>query len=217
MPQINFNSVVKVVNGVFDAGYAALSQVLAQGAQIGSALASATGAIAGACGNIGTFNNIVGVGNTASTGFIVLATLPIPANAFDQANRIATVNAAGKFAANANNKQVRIYFGSDVQTVGAAVVTTNTTLIADSGVVTTNGGGWFGSAQVLKTGANGSNTQLGINTGFMAGSTHLGTTPPIGATATESAVSYVTLVGASPTTGAANDVLAQWLELFWDN
>jgi len=167
------------------------------------------------CGNASVQVSAAGLGNAAATTDTVLFTYALPASAFDVAGRQATITAAGSFAANANNKRVKIWWGTTTQTVGAVVA--GGTLIADSGVVTTNAGGWAASVQVQKYGATGSNTQIATCALMAAGSTHLGTSAPVALTAAENAVINITLTGASSTTGAANDVLGQMLDIAFNN
>jgi hypothetical protein len=93
--------------------------------------------------------------NTA--GDIVVAVYSLPANSFDVAGREIDIVAKGHFAANANNKRIKIFIGATAPAVGSAVV--GGTAIADTGTVATNGGGWRLEAAVFKTGAAGSNTQ----------------------------------------------------------
>lgn len=178
--------------------------------QPGSAV---TGGIRGG-GNISVITNAAGQGNGADTTDDVIATFAIPASAFDIAGRQVTIQAMGKTAATANNKRVRIWWGTTTQTLGLAVA--GGTLIADSGVVTTNNGGWNATATVTKYGAAGSNTQIGQGQ-VVAGVSHTGTQVPVLLTATESGVINVTVTGASSTTGAANDVLSQMLEVMFNN
>ena len=157
-------------------------------------------------------------GNAAVTTNTVLATALIPANSFDGIqSRVLSFFAAGKFAATGNNKVIRIYFGSDFQTVGQPVVSTASAIIADSGVVTTNTGGWNANAQVTKYGVPGSNTQIGVNMGIITGVSHVGTTAPVSLTGVENGPLYITVTGASSTTGAANDVVLQNIEVTWNN
>lgn len=172
------------------------------------------GSSAGLCGNISCAVNATGQGNGADTTDDVLATYALPANFFDQAGRQVTVTALGKFAANGNNKRVKLWIGTTTQTLGAAVA--GGTLIADSGVVTTNNGGWQLTANVTKYGAAGSNTQIAQGQ-VIAGATHTGTQVPVLTTATESGAINITVTGASSTTGAANDVLGQMLEITLSN
>ncbi|ARU23735.1 hypothetical protein RSSE_c3354 [Ralstonia solanacearum] len=145
----------------------------------------------------------------------MLFTYAMPANAFNAAGRQVTITAAGKFAANANNKRIKIWWGTTTQTVGAAVA--GGTLIADSGVVTTNGGGWSAGVQVTKYGAQGSNTQIATNESVVAGATHTGTLAPVLLTNNENAVINITITGSSPTTGAASDVVGQLFDIAFNN
>lgn len=156
-----------------------------------------------------------GQGNGADTTDDVLFTYALPASALDASGRQVTITAAGKFAANANNKRVKVWWGTTTQTVGAAVA--GGTVIADSGVVTTNAGGWSASVQVSKYGASGSNTQLATNAQVVTGATNLGTAVPVALTANESGVINITVTGSSSTTGAANDVLGQLLDVAFNN
>lgn len=179
--------------------------------QIGSA---ATGG-ARSGGNVSVQVNATGQGNGADTTDDVLATYALPASALDVAGRQVTITIAGKFAATANNKRVKIFWGTTTQTLGLAVA--GGTLIADSGVVTTNGGGFSGSVQVTKYGAAGSNTQIGAGAQIVAGATHTGTQVPTLLTAAENGVINITVTGSSSTTGAANDVVGQMLDVAFNN
>lgn len=166
-------------------------------------------------GNASVQVSAAGQGNGADTTDDVLFTYALPASALDAAGRQVTITAAGKFAANANNKRVKIWWGTTTQTVGSAVA--GGTLIADSGVVTTNAGGWSASVQVSKYGTSGSNTQIATNAQVVTGTTNLGTTVPVALTATESGVINITVTGASSTTGSANDVLGQLFDIAFNN
>lgn len=156
-----------------------------------------------------------GNGNAAATTDTVLFTYALPANALVNTGSQITVTASGSFAANANNKQVKIWWGTTTQTVGSAVA--GGTLIAQSGVVTTNGGGWEATVQVQKYGAAGSNTQLATAAQVIAGAVHTGTSAPAALTAVESGVINITVTGASSTTGAANDVVGNQFDIAFNN
>ena len=94
------------------------------------------------------------------SGYIVgLST--IPANAFNAAGRTITVTAQGNFAANANTKTVSIVVNPTAPAVGSVV--SGGTTIASSGAVTTNGSAWTIGADLIKTGALGSNTQTALH------------------------------------------------------
>jgi hypothetical protein len=205
----------RLMSGVgFSAGQAQALEDQVTG--VGSATApSGGGGSMRTTGNLTAQASAAGQGNGADTTDDVLFTYALPANALDIAGRQVTVTAAGKFAANGNNKRVKIWWGTTTQTVGAAVV--GGTLIADSGVVTTNAGGWAASVQVQKYGAAGSNTQIATAAQIAAGTTHLGTAVPVALTATENAVINITVTGSSPTTGAANDVLGQQFDIAFNN
>ena len=99
--------------------------------------------------------------------------------------------------------------------VGSAVV--GGVLLAQSGVVTTNGGGWSAQVQVEKYGVTASNTQIATGASVVAGVTHLGTSSPVLLTASENAVITIAVTGASSTTGAANDVLGQFVDIAFNN
>lgn len=165
------------------------------------------------CGNVSVSVTSAGQGNGADTTDDVLATYAVPANSLDAGRQI-TIQAMGKTASNGNNKRIKIWWGTTTQTLGAAVA--GGTLIADSGVVTTNNGGWNASATITKYGAPGANTQIGQGQ-VVAGASHTGTQVPVLLTAAENAAINVTVTGASGTSGAANDVLAQMLEVTFNN
>jgi hypothetical protein len=167
------------------------------------------------CGNVSVQVSAAGLGNGADTTDDVLFTYALPANSLDAAGRQLTITAAGKFAANTNNKRIKIWFGTTTQSIGAAVV--GGTLIADSGVVATSGGGWSASVQVQKYGANGSNTQIATCAQMAAGTVHLGTSSPVTTTAVENGAINITITGSSSTTGAANDVVGQLFDIAFNN
>lgn len=168
-------------------------------------------------GNIAVTVNAAGQGNAADTTDDVLLIIPVPANVFDIAGRELIIEAAGKFAANTHNKEVKIWVGPTAQTVGAAIASSGMTAIADSGVVTTNAGGWNACVNVAKYGAAGSNTQLAFGAQIAAGAAHLGTAAPAALTLAENAAFNIVVTGASGTTGAANDVLGQFMSANFSN
>ena len=103
---------------------------------------------------------------TGSGYIVALAT--IPANAFDAANRNVTISANGNFAANGNNKAISIVVNPTAPAVGSVV--SGGTTIAASGTVATNGSAWALAADIIKTGANGSNTQTALHQSAVCGS-----------------------------------------------
>ena len=91
----------------------------------------------------------------------MLAVYTLPGNAFDLAGRGISITAAGSFAATGNNKRLRIVFNATTAVVGSTV--TGGSIICDTGTIAQNGGGWQLMASVFKSGAAGSNTQIGIH------------------------------------------------------
>ena len=135
-----------------------------------------TGQIANAPGNagqgatqFGRSGNLVGGSivnpvavNPAGTGSdYIVGVMSISALTFDAAFRSVEVQANGSFGANGNTKRVKIQVSNTLQAVGAVIA--GATSIADSTAVTTNGGGWEISAEIVKYGAAGSNTQMTIH------------------------------------------------------
>lgn len=168
---------------------------------------------------VGGFVNVASAptqGNNADTTDDVLYVFTIPALALDADGKQATLNACGKFAANGNNKRFKVWASSSAQTVGAALVSSGSTLILDSGVVTTNAGGWMAELTLVKQGAAGANTQQAVMQQALSGSSHLGTSAPVALTLAENAPIYLVVTGASPTTGAANDVAISFAEVWFN-
>lgn len=155
-------------------------------------------------------------GNGANLTDDVLCSLAIPATALNNPGTNLELMALGHFAANANNKQVKVWFGPDVQTLGAAIVTAGGTVqIGASGVVTGNNVGWQAMAEIIKTGAYLANTQKAQGQ-VVAGATHTGTSFA-STTFAENAQQFVTITGASSTTGAANDVILDAADVYLTN
>jgi hypothetical protein len=109
-----------------------------------------------------------------------------------------------------HTKDIKIIFNPTTAVVGSTVGTGGST-VCDTGVVTTSGGGWQVSAFVYKYGAAGSNTQMGLNSGSIAGVAHLGTATPVLITATESGAILVAVTGNATTT--ASDIVFNFLEV----
>jgi hypothetical protein len=149
-------------------------------------------------GNVSMQQSLAGVGNAADTTDDTLFTYTLPASAFDVAGRSITVTAFGKFAANGNNKTVKLFFGAST--------------IATTGVLTTNAGGWQIQAEIVKVGAAGANTQIAQGQ-FIAAATHGGVNVPVTPTEVESGPIVIKVTGASPTTGAASDVVGQFFQV----
>jgi hypothetical protein len=97
---------------------------------------------------------LTATGTGADTTEDTLQTFMLPANAFDATGRGIHIEAWGTTGADANNKTVRLYFG--------------TTKIYDSTPLTTNNGSWYLWANVYKTGPS---TQTAVATSTFINST----------------------------------------------
>jgi len=170
--------------------------VLATGPAI--AAGGSTGTI-GIGGNITTQVSTAGVSPGGTGSDYVIATYTLPASAFDAAGREIKITGFGKFAANGNTKELKIYVGCTTATVGQAV--SGGTAIADSGAVTANATGWRIVGRVLKYGAAASNTQIG-----MQDNSSTSVSIPQALTMTESAAIKIAITG-NATTSASDIVL----------
>jgi hypothetical protein len=160
-------------------------------------------------------------GNGADTTDDILDGIVLAANCFDLKGRGLYVLAQGKFAANGNNKRIKIWANPTMagQTVTNGVISGGTVtgagagvLLFDSGVQTGNAVGWSMLGNWFKYGANGSNTQY-FQGQPIFGTTHGGITVPAFTTIPENALINLVLTGSSPTTGAANDVVENLLQV----
>lgn len=138
----------------------------------------------------------------------VLAAYTLPANSFDVAGRVITINAAGSFAATSNNKRVKIIVNPASATVGSTVGASGVT-VCDTGTVTTSGAGWALTASVVKYGAAGSNTQLGLHEQAQIGAAVSSMLAPSAITATESGAILIAITGNATT--AATDIVFNFL------
>lgn len=129
----------------------------------------------------------------------VLAVFSLPPGSLDVAGRVLQIFASGAVANNVNSKRIKIIFGCTTAVVGSAV--TGGTTIADTGAFTTAIAAGFNiSATVVKYGAAGSNTQVG-----MMGSTQIGAAAstliaPAALTAPENAAILIAITGNAVTT-----------------
>lgn len=160
-------------------------------------------------GNINRQLSVAGIqpGTTANDNVLMAFTLP--ANSFDILGRGITLTAQGSFGATGNNKRVKLIANATTAVVGSAV--TGGTTIADTGTVATNGGGWSVQANVFKTGAAGSNTQLGLHQQAQIGAAVAAMLAPTAIAAVESGPILFALCGNATT--AATDILANFLEV----
>jgi hypothetical protein len=166
-------------------------------------------AVSGENGNINVQASAAGI-NPGATGVdSVLAVFSLPANSLDAANRVLQIVASGSFGATANNKRIKIIFGATAAVVGSTV--TGGAAIADTGVVTTDGGGWQIAATVIKTGAKGSNTQLGVHNQAQVGAAVSALVAPQALTAVESSPILIAITGDAVT--VASDIAFNFLEV----
>ena len=148
---------------------------------MGTGTQTATG-----CGTLTT--NTTSASNTASTSEQDLWTYTLPANSLATNGRAVRITAIFTYAANANSKFSKVYFGS--------------TGVAGRGPATDNGGTLWAEAIVWRTGAA---------TQFAAGRTANGATATqlvtnASPTETLSSAIIIKATGASDVAGAANDV-----------
>jgi hypothetical protein len=160
-------------------------------------------------------------GNGADTTDDIVGGIVLPAGAFDAAGRGLCITAQGKLGSTGNNKRFRLWINPTMsgQTVTAGVISGGTVtgvgsgvLAVDSGTQTGNAVGWSALANFFKYGAGGSNTQY-VQGSPITGATHGGISAPAFTTFTESAAMNIVVTGASQTTGAANDVVLNFLEV----
>ena len=125
----------------------------------GGALAS-SGTVKGS-GNLWNQTPAGGLTPAASGSGYIVALATIPANAFNAAGKTITISAQGNFAANANTKTISLVLNATAPAVGSVV--SGGTTIATTGAVVTNGSAWDLGADLIKTGALGSNTQTALH------------------------------------------------------
>lgn len=161
-------------------------------------------------GNISRQISAAGINPGATAADNVLAVYSIPANSFDAAGRGLIIQALGSFAANGNNKTVKIIFNPATAVVGSTVGGGGTT-VATTGVSAGNGVGWQLGANIFKYGALGSNTQFTVQTAAIVGTALGGIGVPVNAAAVESAAILIAVTGNAATT--ATDIIFNFLEV----
>lgn len=136
------------------------------------------------------YTSTTSTGNTADTTDDTLASYSLPANSFPAtlSGQNILVTAFGTTGATANNKTIKLWFGSELIT---------------SGVITDNAGTWY--AQLLIINGVAANAQI-INGTLSHNTTSIAPLVTTGAE-TETAPILIKCTGASGTTGAANDVV----------
>jgi hypothetical protein len=149
-------------------------------------------------GRLSSQFSVAGIGNGADTTDDTLFTYTLPASSFDVVGRGVVIEAFGKFAANADNKTVKLFFGASSYS---------------SGVQTGSGVGWYIRMEIFKQAAN---VQIGTGRGE-AGAVLFAAALPINGAETDSGAIVLKVTGASPTTGAADDVLGMGMAVTFIN
>lgn len=158
--------------------------------------------------------SVAGINPAATGSDIVLAVFAIPANTLSTPLNEVYIQAQGSIVNNANNKTVKLIVNPATAVVGSTVGAGGTT-VATTGVVTTLGGGFSLEASVMKTGVNGSNTQLAIHQSTQVGATVSPLLAPSALAAVENAPILVAVTGNAGTT--ATDITFSYLEIDGSN
>jgi len=157
--------------------------------------ANLKGPVGGALGTLAMYDqlrdsqfSIAGVGNAADTTDDTLFSTSLQANELAKNGDEYVLEACGSTAANGNNKTIKVFFGA--------------TAVLSSGVITSNAKKWTAYVRVKRSAAG---TQIANGEFTVDGTaTTVNLTTPA-----EDLTGAVTakVTGASPTTGAASDVL----------
>ena len=163
-------------------------------------------------------------GNAADTTDDIIGGIVLPANVFDTFGRGLNILAQGITGATTNNKRFKMFVNPTVsgatlnadQSVSGGKVTAGTP-IADSGAwvngtTPNNAAGWSIQANFFKYGAAGANTQYS-QASCILGTLHGGISPPVFLTQPENAFMLIVVTGSSYTTGAANDIKLNFLDV----
>lgn len=202
------SELVGIDNGGPVVAEASSSQIAGAPQSFGNSLGQFNGA-----GNLATVVTGAGVQPGGTAVDSVLATFTIPAGALDKAGRALQVQAEGSFGATGNSKRVKLIVGCTTAVVGSTV--TGGTTVADTGAVATNGGGWAISAEIVKYGAAGSNTQLALHQQAQMGNAVAALLAPGALTLAENAPILCAITGNATT--AASDILFNFLSALAQN
>lgn len=184
-----------------------------QAADIGTAMGNGAAGFAsqanagvapmGEGGNLSVVTAQPGTNPGSTAADIVMAVYTLPAGCLDIAGRMLEISANGSTASNTNSKTMKLIVGATNPTVGQAV--SGGTTIASATIASTAGsGGWNLTAEIVKYGAGGSNTQQAIHTAAQTGNTVGALQAPSALTLTESGVITVCVTCNAATT--ATDV-----------
>jgi hypothetical protein len=173
--------------------------------------------IVGASGNLtpNVAPTTAGLTPAATGGDYTVSFIAVPGAvgfpAFDKAGRQLYIQAIGGFAANANNKNAKLWASNTLPVVGATVA--SATKIADLGTLATSAQGWVIEAQIIKYGALGSNTQFGLHLPSQPSTN--GLLVPAALTLTENAPIYIAATINNAT--APGDTYLDALIATWSN
>lgn len=196
-----FNNLVDAINNQSQFGGNAGSLIVPGSGASQSGLA--TGPNLAQFGGLNRQLSIAGVSPGATAADNVIAVYSLPAKALLTIGQGLTITAKGSFAANGDNKTIKIIVGPATAVVGSTVGAGGTT-IATTGVVATNGGGWTISADLYKSGAS---TQLSFSTAPLAA--------PGTAALVDTAVILIAVTANAATT--ASDVVMNLFEVLGKN
>jgi hypothetical protein len=141
-------------------------------------------------GRVSIVTSPAGIGNSTGTADTTFIAYTLPATSLNADSQSLTIRASGHFASNGNNKRVKVQV-------------LNTTVL-DSGVLILNNQDWSCTVTLIRI----DSTHLSCTGTFLSQNTIvvLNTPTLIVPSLTQNSL-LLTLVGSSPTTGAANDVL----------
>lgn len=139
------------------------------------------------------------IGNGADITDDTLFIYTLPASSLDTVGRGLIVEAFGTTATNGNNKTIKIWLG--------------TTTLFSTGVVTWSGVEWQLRARITK---GSSNAQVAVTSGIAASTSTLGPLIQL-PTQVDTSPIVIKVTGASPTSGAANDVLGYGMSVIFMN
>jgi hypothetical protein len=162
-------------------------------------------------GNINRQINLAGQSPGATGSDYVLAVYNLPAGAFDANGRGLNIMACGTMAGSHVNT-VKIIVGATAPVVGQ-VISGGTTIASMVTTAAASGnGGWQISANIFKSGALGSNTQIALHEASQSGS-QLGTlvAPTTNLALAENAIIPIAITGNAATTAA--DIAFNFLEV----
>jgi hypothetical protein len=152
-------------------------------------------------------------GNSADTTDDVLASYTLPASSLDVSGRGVCITARGMTGHTSNDKRVKLWFDAKISVGGVM----DGSVIADTGtwvdtIIPNNNVGWQLTSNVFKLGDPGSNTQYGQGSAILGG-IHAGVSLPVFPTGIEAGAIVIALTGSSYSSGAANDLVANWFEV----